>query len=239
MLCEKCKKEHDGSYASGRFCSPKCARSFSTLNKRQKINQKVFKRLKGNRCIKGGLLKLCDYGCGQEAKYQLKNGKWCCNKNSSLCPNIKRKISKELNYKNKNNIPVSNWISFKRNLPDNFGEICRKGQNKFHKKKDVYIMDSTPFEEWPVRLIKKQLVIENKNKCQICGYEYTDPVSGKGPFQFHHIDGNHNNWSRDNIQFLCLNCHWKTPNFAFRGRSHSEKTKKLISKKVKEYAKTK
>ena len=29
---------------------------------------------------------LCDYGCGQEAIYQFKNGKWCCSKNYQSCP---------------------------------------------------------------------------------------------------------------------------------------------------------
>lgn len=32
MVCENCGKEHDGSYASGRFCCKECARSFSTKN---------------------------------------------------------------------------------------------------------------------------------------------------------------------------------------------------------------
>jgi len=41
---------------------------------------------------------LCDYGCGQEATYQFKNGKWCCANNISLCPSIKNKIGN----KNKN-----------------------------------------------------------------------------------------------------------------------------------------
>lgn len=30
MKCEFCKKEHNGSYGSGRFCSIKCARTFSS-----------------------------------------------------------------------------------------------------------------------------------------------------------------------------------------------------------------
>ena len=34
---------------------------------------------------------LCDYGCGQEAKYQLKNGKWCCCKSFNSCPAIRKK----------------------------------------------------------------------------------------------------------------------------------------------------
>lgn len=36
-------------------------------------------------------MKLCDYGCGQEAKYQFKNGKWCCSKNHKSCPSLKNK----------------------------------------------------------------------------------------------------------------------------------------------------
>jgi len=30
LKCELCNKEHDGTYGSGRFCSQKCSRSFST-----------------------------------------------------------------------------------------------------------------------------------------------------------------------------------------------------------------
>ncbi len=49
MVCEKCLKIHDGSYGSGRFCSSKCARSFSTKNKRAEINKKVSEALKGTK----------------------------------------------------------------------------------------------------------------------------------------------------------------------------------------------
>ena len=37
---------HDGSYGSGRFCSCKCARGFSTKTKRSEINTKVSLKLK-------------------------------------------------------------------------------------------------------------------------------------------------------------------------------------------------
>jgi hypothetical protein len=39
-------------------------------------------------------MKLCDYGCGREAKYQLKNGKKCCSKSQNSCPLIRKKNSK-------------------------------------------------------------------------------------------------------------------------------------------------
>lgn len=45
--CENCKNEHDGSYGSGRFCTSKCARGFSTKAKRKEINEKVSNFNKG------------------------------------------------------------------------------------------------------------------------------------------------------------------------------------------------
>jgi len=47
-ICENCKKEHNGLYGSGRFCSSKCARGFSTKEKRSLINEKVSKKRKEN-----------------------------------------------------------------------------------------------------------------------------------------------------------------------------------------------
>lgn len=45
MKCEYCSKEHNGEYGSGRFCSPQCARGFSTKAKRKEINKKVSKKI--------------------------------------------------------------------------------------------------------------------------------------------------------------------------------------------------
>ena len=35
---------------------------------------------------------LCDYGCGQEAHYFMKNGKACCSSNVAKCPAIQKKL---------------------------------------------------------------------------------------------------------------------------------------------------
>lgn len=45
--CENCLRDHDHSYGSGRFCSSKCARGFSTKLKRTEINERVSKTLTG------------------------------------------------------------------------------------------------------------------------------------------------------------------------------------------------
>lgn len=55
MECENCKKEHDGTYGSGRFCTKECARGFSTKAKRVEINHKVSQTLTNN--IYSGLTK--------------------------------------------------------------------------------------------------------------------------------------------------------------------------------------
>lgn len=49
MFCENCNINHTGIYGSGRFCSAKCARGFSTKNKRAEINQKVSSKLSGRK----------------------------------------------------------------------------------------------------------------------------------------------------------------------------------------------
>lgn len=49
LNCESCATEHDGSYGSGRFCSNKCARSYSTKVKRIEINNKVSISMTGKR----------------------------------------------------------------------------------------------------------------------------------------------------------------------------------------------
>jgi hypothetical protein len=36
---------------------------------------------------------LCDYGCGQEARYTIGNGKLCCSKHYNSCPELRRKNS--------------------------------------------------------------------------------------------------------------------------------------------------
>jgi len=37
-------------------------------------------------------MNLCEYGCGQEATHQFKNGKWCCSQSHKQCYESKRKL---------------------------------------------------------------------------------------------------------------------------------------------------
>ena len=65
-ICENCKQEHDGQYGSGRFCSDKCARGFSTKAKRKNINEKVSRKLKINKPIR--FCKICNVEIGSRTQ---------------------------------------------------------------------------------------------------------------------------------------------------------------------------
>ncbi len=39
---------------------------------------------------------ICAYGCGKEANYQFKNGRWCCSKFPQSCGGLNKKIKKSL-----------------------------------------------------------------------------------------------------------------------------------------------
>lgn len=71
--------------------------------------------------------------------------------------------------------------------------------------------------------LKDKLIKENiiENKCDICGL--TSWLDKPIVLQLHHIDGNPNNNSLDNLQLLCPNCHSQTDNYC--GSANINKTK--------------
>lgn len=71
MICENCGTEHEGIYGSGRFCSSKCARGFSTKKNRKEINDKISKSL-----IKSPYLKICP-NCKREFKIKRSKNIFC------------------------------------------------------------------------------------------------------------------------------------------------------------------
>ncbi len=69
MQCERCQKEHNGLYGSGRFCSQKCAHA-RTLSKesKEKIRQSLLKER---------VIKQCN-GCQKEfVSLKSRNQKYC------------------------------------------------------------------------------------------------------------------------------------------------------------------
>jgi hypothetical protein len=128
---------------------------------------------------------LCDYGCGQEAKYQFKNGKWCCSKKTSSCPALK-KINSDLNKGRNFNDETRKKISEAnkgRNLSDEHKEklsISHKGKtlSEQHKRKISKANKGRPLsDEHKEKLRQKRLGVPGYYKDKKLSKEHREKIS--------------------------------------------------------------
>lgn len=151
MICENCSVIHNGKYGSGRFCSSKCSRSYSTKINREEINKKVSRTLKNNYQDK-------------EFKIKMQNRKY-------------------------NTKPAQEKI------------------------KDIYLdlLLNGNWNDIPLTIKKKRVLLEQENKCSICSINnWRDkPIT----LHFDHIDGNNKNNLRENVRYICPNCHSQTETY--------------------------
>lgn len=70
---------------------------------------------------------LCQYGCGQKAKFILKNGKYCCSECFNKCPQIRQKNSKSIKkcHEQGKILTRSTISKLKQNIPWNKGKILK------------------------------------------------------------------------------------------------------------------
>ena len=203
MKCEKCKKEHDGSYGSGRFCCEFCARSNSTKKDKEKFKNAICPKCgKKHQIRKRASSKktLCvECGGGNPLKYDDRYMGICIycgnkikKKNTLYCTHKCHKEYDYLIYINKWKLGLEKAIKGKKGTSD---------------------------------AIKKYLRIKYNNKCQKCGWDTKNPITNKSPLHLHHIDGDYTNNDEDNLELLCPNCHSLTENFGSLNRG---KTKRIF-----------
>jgi len=63
-------------------------------------------------------MQLCEYGCGREAHFPFKNGKWCCSSNMAKCPAIRKRNSTKIKAMYQDPNSVYNSILYKKKLSD-------------------------------------------------------------------------------------------------------------------------
>ena len=140
---------------------------------------------------------LCVYGCGQEAKYQLKNGKWCCESSSNKCKALilKRKLSGN----GIHGIKRLNEISKIKLICEYCGMQC--GSLVYNKH----------VQTCKLNLINIALLEKRKNKldhiCENCRDKHNG-LFGSGRFCSHICSSNYstkyeNNWNKE---FKCTIC---------------------------------
>lgn len=181
------------------------------------------------------MMVICDYGCGQEVKYQFKNGKWCCSKNISSCSKVKERKSKSEKeawkdpVKKKNMIEAQNKLDVRKKRGNaikvalnRLGVKERRSKSEKESWSKPEILDKvtgpnngnwnpnrgevyTPYTELFYDLDYREQIKKEQ--------DYKDPITSKELTTracLHHIDYNKQNDSRENLIWLSISIHMKT-----------------------------
>lgn len=147
----------------------------------------------------------CNYGCGQNYQFRLKNGKYCCSSRPSGCPEIKKKNSQATKkvYESGKRKPAK----------DAYKDLPETSKIRMNWNKDNF--SKTLFEYGGTGSHKQALILERGHKCESCGLE--EWKNEKIPLELEHNDGDNRNNVKENLKLLCCNCHALTS--TWRGRN--------------------
>jgi len=169
-----------------------------------------------NKCLK----------CNKDTK----NKKFCSKQCSASFNTLGRTHTIET--KNK----ISKTLGGSGNITIKYCKFCNKVVPKERKFCDEvcrnnYILEfviNIPYEQKAFNVRRKIKWELQGKKCIKCGFNLYDIILG--PYDLHHIDGNHYNKNFENEEILCRNCHYMTPNHGFKGKHHSKESKEKIKK---------
>jgi len=156
----------------------------------------------------------CEYGCGNEAKFTNKSGKNTCEKYSAQCPALKEKNKDGLKkaYKTGKRLYVDHfgdkraWSRGKNALMDS-----RVSRNGLMTEDVIFCEKSTSTRTY----VRKLLMDEGRgNICEIC--KITNWLEQPISMQLDHINGVSNDNRRENLRFICPNCHSQTETYCGR-----------------------
>lgn len=210
MICElkTCSIEHDGKYGTGRFCSLKCARAFSTAAKRKQINEQVSKTLTiSKRKDSLGKTFIDKLRSGEITREQFE---LAC-KESKTWPEVFKKL--EVRKTGSSYVRARECVK-KWNIDTSHFTIV---------KYDPWERLRSRPGEGKGKLRKWLLAIGREYKCSECGLG--DMWNGKAlRIQVDHINGLSWDHRPENLRFLCPNCHSQTETFCWH---NVKKLKKL------------
>ena len=148
---------------------------------------------------------LCKFGCGREARFEDK-----CEKHSNSCPANRRKNSEAVARAHKEGRCTSGqlnrgWAKGRTKLNDE--RIAN--HSRVVPDSEIFIKDSKAHRG----LIRDRLMKDPsfKHKCSHC--KHTKWMGKKIPLEVHHKNGINNDNRRENLEFVCPNCHVFTDNY--------------------------
>ena len=151
---------------------------------------------------------LCEYGCGEIAKFKMTSGKMCCAEHYCSCPALKKRNSEGVKTAHING-KIPGW----KELRENYGVVpplWNKG--KFNAD---FTMGGKKGPH------KKILIGERGHCCEIC--KNTEWLGKPIALELEHIDGDNRNHVKDNLKLLCPNCHSQID--TYRGKNINKSRK--------------
>lgn len=228
-LCKECKQPIDYDKRLNVFCGHNCAATHNN-NKRgnnfrseeskslqsEKLKSRIYTEIKIDETI------LCFYGCNQPAQFITSNGRYCCGKSSSSCLEIKRKNAEATRNQHRN----GNRKGI-RTFDDNALKKAHESRLRNLKKVEDEIM-LKPFEEWKDYLQRRRILAEQNDRCLHCSIKEWNrkPIT----LELDHINGVRSDNTRENLRFLCPNCHSQTQ--TYKGRNIVLQKKKISDEEL-------
>ena len=222
--CYYCGKEANYQFKNGKWC---CSKSMNSCPKIREQRRKKTKEQWDSAKKVGGSLKSIKkekeeydnnkcYYCGKEAKFTLKNGKGCCQESINKCPSL---IAKNIAGLKK---------AYKEGRKDCHHFDGKRGESKgkMQKTKDEVFCINNLSNAY----IKKFIITLDifPYKCDICGIK--EWHGKKIILELDHINGRRNDNRKENLRFLCPNCHSQTK--TFRGRNINSGCVKVKDKEL-------
>jgi Zn finger protein HypA/HybF involved in hydrogenase expression len=164
--------------------------------------------------------------CNNEHDGSFGSGKYC----SRACANSRVRTEET---KKKISEGVKTSVKFVEGSKQRFVDYKELGK-KLKQIADTKILEAD-YDTLTYDRLKKRIVLEQNQKCNHCGIDKWNnkPIV----LELEHIDGNHYNNERENLEVICPNCHSQTD--TWRGRNKTNKRLKISDDEiVKAYIKT-
>lgn len=121
--------------------------------------------------------RLCDYGCGQIAKFEFRKGKLCCSQHHNSCPSKRNTFSQTANHKEnaRKSLATRQELGITKSSQIKGGETRRKQGH--YKALSVTMQQHWKDHPW-----------KSKNQCAIVCYKNTSLVY-QGTYEYHFLEG--------------------------------------------------
>ena len=149
----------------------------------------------------------CEYGCGQEALFTLKNGRNSCSRSANACPAQRTKNSQGLKDAYKE--------GRKKHVFTDEHRLAATAAFVDSTIDRVFVENSGSSNDTIKRLLLDVLGV--KYECQRCGI--SEWQGERISLELDHINGNNRDNRIINLRLLCPNCHSLTPTWRGRGKN--------------------